>query len=144
MMIPLLLCITLSYIHICVTVILYGAVLMSQIWKNWLYSKNESLELFLGLDQNITQIHYLKNWDLWNLWVWTNIWLVNPCFVATPNKFWLFSRVISNQFNMMTSSNGNIFRVTGHLCGELTGPRWIPRTKASDAELWCFLWSSPE
>ena len=21
---------------------------------------------------------------------------------------------------------------------------WIPRTKASDAELWCFLWSAPE
>ena len=36
---------------------------------------------------------------------------------------------------MMTSSNGNIFRVTGHLCGEFTGPRWIPRTKAGDAEL---------
>ena len=29
----------------------------------------------------------------------------------------------------MTSSNGNIFRVTGHLCGELTGPRWIPSNK---------------
>ena len=41
-------------------------------------------------------------------------------------------------FSMMTSSNGNIFRVTGHLCGEFTGPRWIPHTKASDAELWCF------
>ena len=47
-------------------------------------------------------------------------------------------------YNMMTSSNGNIFRVTGHLCGEFTGPRWIPRTKASDAELWCFLWSASE
>ena len=44
----------------------------------------------------------------------------------------------------MTSSNGNIFCVTGHLCGEFTGPRWIPRTKASDAGLWCFLWSTPE
>ena len=40
---------------------------------------------------------------------------------------------------MMTSWNGNIFRITGHLCGEFTGPRWIPHTKASDAELWCFL-----
>ena len=38
---------------------------------------------------------------------------------------------------MMTSSNGNIFRITGHLCGEFTDPRWIPHTKASDAEL-CF------
>ena len=46
--------------------------------------------------------------------------------------------------NMMTSSNGNIFRVTGHLCGEFTGPRWIPHTKASDAEFWCFLWSTPK
>ena len=45
---------------------------------------------------------------------------------------------------MMTSSNGNIFRVTGPLCGENTGHRWIPLTKASDAELWCFLWSPPE
>ena len=44
----------------------------------------------------------------------------------------------------MTSSNGNIFRVTGPLCGEFTGLRWIPRTKASDAELWCLLWSKPE
>ena len=45
---------------------------------------------------------------------------------------------------MMTSSNGDIFRVTGHLCGEFTGPRSIPHTKTSDAELWCFLWSAPE
>ena len=45
---------------------------------------------------------------------------------------------------MMTSSNGNIFHVTGHLCGEFTGLRWIPCTKASDTELWCFLWSAPE
>ena len=32
----------------------------------------------------------------------------------------------------MTSSNWNIFRVTGHLCREFTGHRWIPRTKASE------------
>ena len=45
---------------------------------------------------------------------------------------------------MMTSSNGNIFRVTGHLGGKFTGPRWISHTKTSDAELWCFLWFTPE
>ena len=27
---------------------------------------------------------------------------------------------------MMTSPNGNIFRVTGHLCGEFTGPSEFP------------------
>ena len=43
---------------------------------------------------------------------------------------------------MMTSSNGNILLITGHLCREFTGPRWIPRTKASDAELSRFLWSA--
>ena len=37
----------------------------------------------------------------------------------------------------MTSSNESIFRVTGPLCGEFTGDRWTPLTKASDAELWC-------
>ena len=35
----------------------------------------------------------------------------------------------------MTSSNGKIFRVSGHFCGELTGDRWIPHTKASDGAL---------
>ena len=44
---------------------------------------------------------------------------------------------------MMTSSNGNNFRVTGPLCGEFTRHRWISLTEASDAELWCFNWSSP-
>ena len=63
------------------------------------------------------------------------------------------SREINDwQHLMMTSSSGNIFRVTGLLCRKFTGDRWIPRTKASvngefpaqkasDAELWCFLWS---
>ena len=32
----------------------------------------------------------------------------------------------------------NIFRITGHLCREFTGHRWIPSTKASDVELWYF------
>ena len=39
---------------------------------------------------------------------------------------------LADKNSMMTSSNGNIFRVTGPLCGEFTGHRWIPRTKASD------------
>ena len=42
------------------------------------------------------------------------------------------------------SSNGNIFRVTGPLWGESTGDRWVPLTKASNAELWCFISSLPE
>ena len=60
--------------------------------------------------------------------------------IQYTSVWWL----LKSWFHMMTSSNGIICRITGHLCGEFTGPRWIPRTKASDAELWCFLWSAPE
>ena len=44
----------------------------------------------------------------------------------------------------MTLSNEKLFRVTGPLWGEFTGHRWIPLTKASDAELRSFLWSTHE
>ena len=64
--------------------------------------------------------------------------MVLPCSLT---DFLLFQY---SSVNMMTSSNGNIFRVTGHLCGEFTGPQWFPRTKASDAEVWFFLWSASE
>ena len=48
---------------------------------------------------------------------------------------------------MTTSSNGNIFRGTGHSWGESTGDQWIPLTKASGAELslmyaWTNVWAN--
>ena len=46
-----------------------------------------------------------------------------------------------NSKNMMTSSNGNSFRVTGHLCGEFTGHRWIPHTKASGALMFSLIYA---
>ena len=61
-------------------------------------------------------------------------WVFDGCII-------LYNTIV---FVIMTSSNGNIFRVTGHLRGEFTGLRWIPRTKVSDAVLWCFLWSAPK
>ena len=60
------------------------------------------------------------------------------CGVLLFGDPWKFSAF------MMPPPNGNILRVTGHLWGESTGPRWIPLTKAGDTELWCFLWSAPE
>ena len=52
-------------------------------------------------------------------------------------------KVIAMKY-MMTSSSGNIFRFTGPFCGKFTGHRWIPLTKAKDAELLYFLWSAPQ
>ena len=62
---------------------------------------------------------------------------------ATPTERKI-ARMIQLRKLMMTSSNGNILRVTGPLWGEFTGHQWIPITKASDAEFWCFLLSAPE
>ena len=72
------------------------------------------------------------------------IWLVSVTNLLFSNTGDLLTQCYSVAVSMMTSAYGNIFRATGHLWGEFTGHRWIPRTKASDAELWCFLWSAPE
>ena len=45
---------------------------------------------------------------------------------VTSESDWRFAICVT----MMTWSNGKLFRVTGHLCGEFTGHRWIPRTKS--------------
>ena len=44
----------------------------------------------------------------------------------------------------MTSSNGDIFRVTGPLWGEFTGHLWILLKKGQWRGFGCFLWSSPK
>ena len=72
------------------------------------------------------------------------IWSVDKYPIArsvtlTPQCWWgpgIIAPAVAARC-MMTSSNGKFFRFTGPLCGEFTGHRWIPRTKASDAELWC-------
>ena len=78
--------------------------------------------------------------QLGHAWVITSLismWIWLPCYSSTKMHAGLANF-------MKTSSNGNIVRVTDHLCGEFTDQRWIPHTKASDAEVWCFLWSAPE
>ena len=85
---------------------------------------------------------------------WTNIWVVNnlrfddahwqkniSCKMLTwytsylihkskvcdvSREFEVHCRIITLPESMMTSSNGNIFRVTGPLCGEFTGPGEFP------------------
>ena len=51
-------------------------------------------------------------------------WCLTPRY--TFLLWWSRSCYCILSFCMMTSSNGNIFRVTGPLCGEFTGPGEIP------------------
>ena len=48
--------------------------------------------------------------------------------VSVNVRWWVLSAMHRTPVlsHMMTSSNGNIFRVTDHLCGEFTGHRWFP------------------
>ena len=67
--------------------------------------------------------------------------LMTLCNVVVQQGW--YNRDLAIHIFMVTSSNGNIFRVTGLLCVEFTGRRWIPLKKASHAELWCFLRFAP-
>ena len=75
----------------------------------------------------------------WN--VWKNIFYTFQHVEARLSGWW--SPIpINMKATKSTMTSSNIFCVTGHLCGEFTGHWWIPSTKASDVELWCFLWSA--
>ena len=92
----------------------------------------------------------LDNYEKKKLWannfreILIQVQLGGNSYVATPTHLLTSIALIQPPVNMVTSSNENISCVTGPLWGEFTGYQWIPLTKASDAELWCFLWSSPE
>ena len=61
----------------------------------------------------------------WYIMLWASVRSCNGvemCFPKTPYNFACW------RLYVMTSSNGDIFRVTGPLCGEFTGQRWIPLT----------------
>ena len=60
---------------------------------------------FLDLDEGTTTLIFMAECSNW--------------LCRVKNKH-------NSGFDMMTSSNGNIFRVTGPLCGEFTGPGEFP------------------
>ena len=90
-----------------------------------------------------------NQWDVHAVLWFALLWLYNQLPVCMhvrylPIALRVASLAPGQSYDMMTSSNENIFRVTGPLCGQFTGHRWITLTKASDTELCCFLWSAHE
>ena len=63
---------------------------------------------------------------------------------ASYRRFTLFLGLFVIVFSMVTSSNWNMFRLTGSLHGEFTSHQWNPLTKISDMELWYVRLSAPE
>ena len=58
-------------------------------------------------------------------------------YIFLNESVWISVKILLKSVpNMMTSSNGNMFRVTGHLCGEFTGPGELlaqrPMTRSFD------------
>ena len=81
--------------------------------------------------QNILPIHW-KMWLLYNIDILRALRVKSSyAFLKRPPGQWWRSLTIyrgkrSTSQIMMTSSNGSIFRVTGPLCGEFTGPGEFP------------------
>ena len=87
-----------------------------------------NLFYFMGLRRLYSSHHRLRNFDVSKTPRYPNASIIKT----------------DSWFIRMMSSNENIIRLTGALWEETTGHGWIPLTKASDAGLWCFLWSAPE
>ena len=84
-------------------------------YVSWRHTKNI-------LRMNIT--HLMKVWNQWHT-------PIIYCFAIRLTRYAIMLKNVEGVLgieciNMMTSSNGNIFRVTGALCGEFTGDRWSP------------------
>ena len=118
--------------------------------KIMMYHVRFSLMSFIWIEINLVFAIYWYLSGLVGVSLDEVVWNFNVLELIKRNRnapvilFWhilLFPVVLFHC--MMTSSNGYILIVTLPLCGKPTGHRWIPRTKARDAELWCFLWSAP-
>ena len=74
------------------------------------------------------------------------IWAIFLFKMEIYKESMLFDSICDKSWRkfIMTSSNENVFRLTGPLWGESTGHQWIPLAKASNAELWYLLRSAPK
>ena len=92
---------------------------------------NKYLETTPNYSASLTNWTHLFTIKIRILYAFLVIYMYIYIFIVSnklvPNRPLSFAGMI-----MITSWNGNTFRVTGHLCGEFNGPRWILRTKASD------------
>ena len=63
----------------------------------------------------------MASWNFVIVVLWNGL---SPHVWRKPSDIWI--KMINAIKNIMTSSHGNIFLVSGHLCGEFTGPGDFP------------------
>ena len=74
--------------------------------------------------------HYIRNCDnSGRKWIRDIRVTTETPYIALPGRERYWGTLDMSYAIMMTSSNGNIFRVTGPLCGEFTGPGHYAYTK---------------
>ena len=106
-------------------------VLSCECFYRFTLKKPHSLIRFLDINKGLSTFEnvWLMTQKSCKLWVLCHmLWMqVPPEFIVTNDwaSCGIWASAVNGQF-MMTSSNGNIFRVTGPLCGEFTGPGEFP------------------
>ena len=91
--------------------------------------------LRVGTRTSETKKYFCYKMVRYGIWYW--------CIVGFVNKV-IFVVTWGNTNYIIDVIKRKHFCGTGPLRGESTGHRWIPLSKASDVELWCFLRSAPK
>ena len=112
-------------------------------WVRWITFANLWLQpqYQTKCNRGSLQDVYSETHGSWNLDFIKLVVLLNTIEPITPSSTGLHRHGTCTC--MITSSNGNLFRVTYPLCGEFTGHQWILIIKASVLELWYFIWTGP-
>ena len=94
--------------------------------QNWAWCW--SICVNIGSDSGFSHVyHHTIGWTKADL-LWIRPWGMYLNEILLKNQYICFQEYAFEiiGFNMMMSSNGNIFRVTGPLCGEFTDPGEFP------------------
>ena len=96
-------------------------------------------------------LHELKIWYMFRIWV--DIWYTIACYIgprfndSQPAILPSTDSDIQSTLELVTHDDVIKWKHVPRNWPFVRGihrSRWIPHTKASDAELWCFIWSASE
>ena len=106
---------------------------------------NHTREICNGTREKHSAKCWMSNWIVSKETVYLNLLLIHKTsFARTINHDFIFKSGIYYPTSHDDVIKWKHFPRYWPFVWGIHRDRWIPRTKASDAELWCFLWSAPE